>query len=148
MDSVLTRSGSILCSFSGGRRHTRCAFVTGVHTCALPIFVQIEADALVGRIGDQDRNQPLGPRDDIGPVEPALALATARLAEREQTGQPRPGCPVFGIKQERAAIAQVDARSWDQADAGRSEEHTSELQSLMRISSAVFCLKKKKQTTH
>src|SRR3546814_2073062 len=30
---------------------------------------------------------------------------------------------------------------------GRSEEHTSELQSLMRISSAVFCLKKKKQHT-
>src|SRR3546814_5279956 len=29
---------------------------------------------------------------------------------------------------------------------GRSEEHTSELQSLMRISYAVFCLKKKKQT--
>src|SRR3546814_1587813 len=28
---------------------------------------------------------------------------------------------------------------------GRSEEHTSELQSLMRISYAVFCLKKKKQ---
>src|SRR3546814_2179484 len=30
------------------------------------------------------------------------------------------------------------------ADAERSEEHTSELQSLMRISYAVFCLKKKK----
>src|SRR3546814_5845489 len=30
---------------------------------------------------------------------------------------------------------------------GRSEEHTSELQSLMRISYAVFCLKKKKQKT-
>src|SRR3546814_7086585 len=30
----------------------------------------------------------------------------------------------------------------------RSEEHTSELQSLMRISYAVFCLKKKKRTTH
>src|SRR3546814_7724732 len=29
----------------------------------------------------------------------------------------------------------------------RSEEHTSELQSLMRISYAVFCLKKQKQTT-
>src|SRR3546814_8396643 len=29
----------------------------------------------------------------------------------------------------------------------RSEEHTSELQSLMRISYAVFCLKKKKKTT-
>src|SRR3546814_4240563 len=32
------------------------------------------------------------------------------------------------------------------APAPRSEEHTSELQSLMRISYAVFCLKKKKQT--
>src|SRR3546814_3212453 len=31
---------------------------------------------------------------------------------------------------------------------GRSEEHTSELQSLMRISYAVFCLKKKKQYKH
>src|SRR3546814_7897064 len=41
---------------------------------------------------------------------------------------------------------------WDDSQAhrkGRSEEHTSELQSLMRISYAVFCLKKKKkyQTT-
>src|SRR3546814_3162701 len=32
-------------------------------------------------------------------------------------------------------------------DVDRSEEHTSELQSLMRISYAVFCLKKKKTTT-
>src|SRR3546814_4545044 len=32
--------------------------------------------------------------------------------------------------------------------AGRSEEHTSELQSLMRISYAVFCLKKKNKHTH
>src|SRR3546814_3194288 len=31
---------------------------------------------------------------------------------------------------------------------GRSEEHTSELQSLMRISYAVFCLKKKKKIRH
>src|SRR3546814_5200645 len=31
---------------------------------------------------------------------------------------------------------------------GRSEEHTSELQSLMRISYAVFCLKKKKTILH
>src|SRR3546814_5948992 len=33
------------------------------------------------------------------------------------------------------------------AEDGRSEEHTSELQSLMRISYAVFCLKKKKNKT-
>src|SRR3546814_5175365 len=32
--------------------------------------------------------------------------------------------------------------------ASRSEEHTSELQSLMRISYAVFCLKKKQQHTY
>src|SRR3546814_2869758 len=36
------------------------------------------------------------------------------------------------------------ARHLDVAHFGRSEEHTSELQSLMRISYAVFCLKKKK----
>src|SRR3546814_7247913 len=36
--------------------------------------------------------------------------------------------------------------SADQHFTQRSEEHTSELQSLMRISYAVFCLKKKKNT--
>src|SRR3546814_1264949 len=36
--------------------------------------------------------------------------------------------------------------SWKDHDDYRSEEHTSELQSLMRISYAVFCLKKKKST--
>src|SRR3546814_8350297 len=36
----------------------------------------------------------------------------------------------------------------DPVAAGRSEEHTSELQSLMRISYAVFCLKKKNYTQH
>src|SRR3546814_3045820 len=38
-------------------------------------------------------------------------------------------------------------RAWSRLGAQRSEEHTSELQSLMRISYAVFCLKKK-QITH
>src|SRR3546814_969536 len=37
------------------------------------------------------------------------------------------------------------ARRVDEGDLARSEEHTSELQSLMRISYAVFCLKKKKK---
>src|SRR3546814_1586627 len=37
------------------------------------------------------------------------------------------------------------ARARRRLDEGRSEEHTSELQSLMRISYAVFCLKKTKQ---
>src|SRR3546814_2654587 len=35
--------------------------------------------------------------------------------------------------------------NWCGPDCRRSEEHTSELQSLMRISYAVFCLKKKKK---
>src|SRR3546814_7267232 len=39
---------------------------------------------------------------------------------------------------------EVAAAAEEVACAGRSEEHTSELQSLMRTSSAVFCLKKKK----
>src|SRR3546814_3273153 len=38
-------------------------------------------------------------------------------------------------------FAGIEAKAAD----GRSEEHTSELQSLMRISYAVFCLKKKKK---
>src|SRR3546814_6236155 len=37
------------------------------------------------------------------------------------------------------------ADAGDPGGGGRSEEHTSELQSLMRISYAVFCLKKKKR---
>src|SRR3546814_10559967 len=42
----------------------------------------------------------------------------------------------------------LDARhGWIVGYDGRSEEHTSELQSLMRISYAVFCLKKKTQIT-
>src|SRR3546814_3484562 len=35
------------CLFSSRRRHTRCALVTGVQTCALPIFYAIGARALV-----------------------------------------------------------------------------------------------------
>src|SRR3546814_5729343 len=44
----------------------------------------------------------------------------------------------------RPAIADDDLAAHHSGRAGRSEEHTSELQSLMRISYAVFCLKKKK----
>src|SRR3546814_2920354 len=46
-------------------------------------------------------------------------------------------------QQRRLALHQLRQRSGDLLH--RSEEHTSELQSLMRISYAVFCLKKKKQ---
>src|SRR3546814_3187623 len=46
-------------------------------------------------------------------------------------------------------IAEGKVRHFGLSEAGaRSEEHTSELQSLMRISYAVFCLKKKIKPTH
>src|SRR3546814_4871178 len=44
-----------------------------------------------------------------------------------------------------AAALSVRRDGHDRRGTSRSEEHTSELQSLMRISYAVFCLKKKKE---
>src|SRR3546814_6379849 len=59
-----------------------------------------------------------------------------------------PGCGLashdaneaFGVRCDASRSAETIAHQ------ARSEEHTSELQSLMRISYAVFCLKKKKNT--
>src|SRR3546814_2892520 len=45
------------------------------------------------------------------------------------------------------AASMIDGRTVMEADSKRSEEHTSELQSLMRISYAVFCLKKNNKYT-
>src|SRR3546814_2902151 len=74
-----------------------------------------------------------------------------------------PVCKEFGIRVERAndddRPGEIPARIMEHLDRDglviadltfrnpnvRSEEHTSELQSLMRISYAVFCLQKKKQ---
>src|SRR3546814_4956095 len=84
--------------FSSRRRHTRCALVTGVQTCALPISAVVQRGD-----GTQSRYELVGVSD-------------------------------------KTVI-------WRDAN-GRSEEHTSELQSLMRISYAVFCLKKKNTNIH
>src|SRR3546814_5773164 len=57
--------------------------------------------------------------------------------------------PAFGLEAvwiEISPRAQAQSLGYTVVDASRSEEHTSELQSLMRISYAVFCLKKKKKT--
>src|SRR3546814_6518142 len=52
------------------------------------------------------------------------------------------------LQQGRRAADHFDIDVGDEDEGlSRSEEHTSELQSLMRISYAVFCLKKKKRTT-
>src|SRR3546814_10232488 len=54
---------------------------------------------------------------------------------------------VARLGQHAAAVCVEQAQVGTQVRLERSEEHTSELQSLMRISYAVFCLKKKKNTT-
>src|SRR3546814_9248376 len=68
----------------------------------------------------------------------ALAVAGAQAVRRD----------VRRLHVGQVVAAEVGDRKLpeDVVEHGRSEEHTSELQSLMRISYAVFCLKKKKHT--
>src|SRR3546814_1738067 len=62
----------------------------------------------------------------------------------ERNGQPGHDQRRHGIGQiEDAEVAPAPVRTRQYAQCLRSEEHTSELQSLMRNSYAVFCLKKK-----
>src|SRR3546814_5010641 len=68
------------------------------------------------------------------PLVACLMMSGAAASE----GQSRPSEPISGDAAETSEQTSVD-----QQPAGRSEEHTSELQSLMRTSYAVFCLKKK-----
>src|SRR3546814_10301619 len=88
----------------------------------------------------QDAGDPADPRQDL------------ERREREQRQNPRQS----GNRRPRARAGLRDAqglrrrpaalrknRDYDRCRRRRSEEHTSELQSLMRISYAVFCLKKK-----
>src|SRR3546814_6012562 len=68
------------------------------------------------------------------------AIAATLLVAISRTGTRRPPEGKLGVpKVGRGHCARARLHL-------RSEEHTSELQSLMRISYAVFCLKKKKQT--
>src|SRR3546814_9877518 len=67
-----------------------------------------------------------------------IARRTARI-EAVPAGGDDAGCDRIPAARQCGLRAARPALS----DRGRSEEHTSELQSLMRISYAVFCLKKK-----
>src|SRR3546814_7257054 len=66
------------------------------------------------------------------------AFPPGRAVRLRAVAQSGPPC---GARAAAGRAAAVPGRN----RAGRSEEHTSELQSLMRISYAVFCLKKKKK---
>src|SRR3546814_3680687 len=127
--------------FSSRRRHTRGALVTGVQTCALPISwgkpasfarvagtqgtLSINGDAVL--LADRDGERTLD-------LPPALQLPIVEG-----------GAMNVGLAAFTRLFETMRARIEGTPDPSpRSEEHTSELQSLMRISYAVFCLKKKK----
>src|SRR3546814_6912388 len=71
-----------------------------------------------------------------------LHIRIVELPLQPTSGLGRPPFRRFDAHPPSAAASSHDAPDPSQR---RSEEHTSELQSLMRISYAVFCLKKKKQ---
>src|SRR3546814_1214404 len=148
----------VVCTYvfcSSRRRHTRCALVTGVETCALPIYRDQRAEDLEvlpvlpgahgleegGGLGRAER-QPEAVRgpEHVDGIEGGEAAHGVCL----------PVCPPAPTRSgHRAGRRPGVAVGPDRHDGGmRSEEHTSELQSLMRNSYAVFCLKKKKKTSH
>src|SRR3546814_7853666 len=92
-------------------------------------------------------------------ISASLAVSMPALCNwaKAAPASTEPSCFTSPTRMMRASClsARSNSRAVSRADnseasstihaAGRSEEHTSELQSLMRISYAVFCLKKKKE---
>src|SRR3546814_8433389 len=124
---------------------------------------QLVAERVAHRVADglirADRRQP-GVALQVEAADPALELELVAGAEQPPTVEgvpPRGPAGVVGLpppagvgRQHRAVVAspgnqEVSTAEVDRREAlpVRSEEHTSELQSLMRTSYAVFCLTKK-----
>src|SRR3546814_4690201 len=125
--------------FSSIRRHTRCALVTGVQTCALPISIRQQ-----GRFHCRWRHTACRSKwfDRGQRFSQVRSRSHSSFAWRAASKQfPRP------IAAHSATCAPLPPYRLDKRtkcrQSLRSEEHTSELQSLMRISYATFCLKKK-----
>src|SRR3546814_3141765 len=129
--------------FSSRRRHTSCALVTGVQTCALPICQALGSsgreviEAII--IGFEVAARPGMICSNHG----AAARGFLSCANNGTIGVAAGAAKL--MKLDRAKIR--DAVTLAASVGGRSEEHTSELQSLMRISYAVFCLHTKNNTT-
>src|SRR3546814_3141074 len=100
---------------------------------ALPTVEPAAVGAPHHRVGHRLRLEMLRPADHVGPFDRGV------MVEPEAPMR----CDAFGDRR-IARLALVNR--WQPAR--RSEEHTSELQSLMRISYAVFCLKKKTNNTN
>src|SRR3546814_1518097 len=125
--------------FSSRKRHTRCALVTGVQTCALPIFDIVKHRSLVNPMIHFYGRVKVGgivlQQDYFHWQSPWLVYQMEHLSEYfELLGDVGYNMTIYRKKKP----IEIDAGF----DYLRSEEHTSELQSLMRISYAVFCLKK------
>src|SRR3546814_5687213 len=129
--------------FSSRRRHTRCALVTGVQTCALPIFAADPLTDLVDR----------GPFDDTVRAREVDVFEAAKARFRWREGAEAMQARVVD-DDEFSGIDVAHVFGGDDVEgaglrrqvvgiAERSEAHTSALQSLMRRSYAVFCLNKK-----
>src|SRR3546814_10803819 len=86
---------------------------------------------------------PHPPADGPAPKEPFLPLSPSRARVRTPQGLPQ-GCHQMRPPHPKRPRRRLSRRN-HQLLVLRSEEHTSELQSLMRISYAVFCLKKKQK---
>src|SRR3546814_2125857 len=163
--------------FSSRGRHTRCALVTGVQTCALPIsrarakdlhrrafrpFRQSDLARQSAPVGESTnlrvavagiiRRHILRPlaRERAGELA-LVGEVVATVMELHPVAMPRQrhigrmavhaggGEDMRPI--DRHALRFMDGGGIAMIDMGRSEEHTSELQSLMRLSYAVLCLK-------
>src|SRR3546814_9770429 len=98
-------------------------------------MIEAEKAREAGRTGPGERNAGACLARDGGPLLPDLARG-AKLVEALVRTQ---GITLYPLRPAE--------RGRNGYTCERSEEHTSELQSLMRISYAVFCLKKKKTKT-
>src|SRR3546814_7461054 len=99
------------------------------------------------RIAALERGEFRAPRRQLGRW---FSVRHDKVQSKGMKGGPPSGADAFDLEPEGIAAFEHDMnmRGIDPRtgrDAGRSEEHTSELQSLMRISYAVFCLKQKKK---
>src|SRR3546814_9560081 len=131
--------------FSSRRRHTRCSLVTGVQTCALPICMTytFKGPNLPGR-HDVQYFELLGNRAIYRDGWLASTNPGRMPWELSSAIQPQDlTWSLYDLKNDFAQTKDLAASEPKRLADLRSEEHTSELQSLMRISYAVFCLKKK-----
>src|SRR3546814_5787785 len=87
---------------------------------------------------------------DLGLQPNSAETSDAPTTDERKASSPSPArigesafTPHFQSQTRQPASAPVQSQTAARARYCRSEEHTSELQSLMRISYAVFCLKKK-----